>query len=303
MSWEALGWVWKRDIRPSARKLIAVAIADAADDEGICRLKHRTLAVKCGLSYDSVRGHIRELESSGVLVREARNCEDGSQGANEYRITPCEPIPTPSPDESTEGVGAGAQPSLNRVVNPSVKPPPTPNAQSSLLPDPVNETWSVYVAALDRPKAVLTPKVRKWIADAHQAIGVEMTRQAIEGLAASDYHRENGYVGIEYAIVPKRGETIEGRAEKMSARVRTNASSPEKGSLAELAADIRSKHGKGVLAESLLDGIEQVQAWLRNHDHPGLRSVGERAASKLRQFGYELVIDGQIVTGYRKVAE
>jgi predicted transcriptional regulator len=86
MSWEVFGWVWDRDIRPPARKLIAVAIADAADDEGICRLTHRALAAKCGLSYDSVRAHIRELELSGVLVREAQGCEDGSQGANEYRL-------------------------------------------------------------------------------------------------------------------------------------------------------------------------------------------------------------------------
>jgi hypothetical protein len=140
---------------------------------------------------------------------------------------------------------------LEEGTSTSTTTPPSPtnatgdDGQGSFLPDPIEETWNAYVTALDRPKAVLTPKVRKWIADAHQAVGADQTREAIRGLAASDYHREHGYVGIEYAIVPKRGQTIEGRIEQMAARAANASQRPEGGrTIKDIVANINEDYGQ-----------------------------------------------------------
>jgi hypothetical protein len=116
--------------------------------------------------------------------------------------------------------------------------------QSSLLPDPIEETWELYVKLLDKPKAVLTPQRRKWISVAHKEAGVEQTQEAIRGLAASDYHRENQYTGIEYAIVAKRGQTVESRVAFMAAKA-PSASKPQGGGIKDLVARINEDYGVG----------------------------------------------------------
>lgn len=173
---------------------------------------------------------------------------------------------------------------------------PTPS-QESFLPDPVNETWAVYTTALDRPKAQLLPKVRKWIRDAHEAVGEERTRDAIRGLAASQYHRDNNYVGIEYAIVPKQRETIEGRVEKMCAYLPASQNVPnvlltEMELLRQFPTEDRTRfHG------AIIHPIHAMLEWPENEE---LKIAGRRALKHMEGLGYETVIEDNCVTGYRK---
>jgi hypothetical protein len=173
-----------------------------------------------------------------------------------------------------------------------------------MLPDPVNETWGVYVKALDRPKAVLTPKVRKWIADAHRAVGVDATRQAIRGLGASDYHRENGYVGIEYAIAPKRGETIEGRVEKMAAKA--TAQPPNSLlSMAQLIERFPSEFHARLRSEVLgpIEAMPQSSDGGRDLGPDGRDRYlkGQAQLQAMRGYGFEIVFEGERIAGARKL--
>lgn len=175
------------------------------------------------------------------------------------------------------------------------------NDQGSFLPDPVVETWNVYVTTLDRPKSVLTPKVRKWIADAHDKTSPEETRQAIRGLAASSYHRDNGYIGIEYAIVPKRGETVEGRIAMMASRV-TEAEHQLRPyqvlTPAELVERFPPEHRQRVEDEIL----RPVMHMLAQPDNEELKIEGRRQIRRLEGMGFELVFDGGTLVGAKEVA-
>jgi len=58
---------------PSAgRKLVALALADIADDEGRCWPSVRYLAKKCSMDERSAQRHLRELEKDGLIERQDR---------------------------------------------------------------------------------------------------------------------------------------------------------------------------------------------------------------------------------------
>ena len=64
MSVKIMGWVWDQDIRPPAKKMVLLAVADHADHDGdnawpsIARLGRMV-----GNEPRSVQRHLRELEA------------------------------------------------------------------------------------------------------------------------------------------------------------------------------------------------------------------------------------------------
>jgi hypothetical protein len=78
---EAMAQVWPADIKPSARKFVAVAMADEcrnADGTGIFPSLQR-IAAKVAVSRDQARRHVQSLVAMGVLEVEA--------GARQHRAT------------------------------------------------------------------------------------------------------------------------------------------------------------------------------------------------------------------------
>lgn len=166
--------------------------------------------------------------------------------------------------------------------------------QGELLADPVVETWELYAKLLDRPRVKLSSKVRKWIAEAHTAVGVERTNDAIRGLAASDYHRQNGYIGIEYAIKPKVSETIEGRIEMMATKApaaRANGETTVDQLIARLSSDSQ------VMVHQW---VEEIKQWLRYRDHRGLAATAQTRINDLRErVKIEPVIEGDEIVDWK----
>ncbi len=68
MSIRLMSDVWQMNM-PSAEKLVFLALADAANDEGLCWPSIATVARKSGLSERSVQRAIRKFEGSGWLER------------------------------------------------------------------------------------------------------------------------------------------------------------------------------------------------------------------------------------------
>jgi DNA-binding transcriptional ArsR family regulator len=291
MSWEALSWVWPREITPPARKLIAVALADSASEDGVCWPSHQHLASRVSMSPETVRQHLRELEAAGVIERSRRAREDGSQTSNEYRVTPWSE-PTGGGGGSSPPVGGGSPPG---ETEPSAEPSTEPGAQGALLPDPVEEVWEHYTKTLDRPKAQLTPKVRRWIADAIKAVGVDESKRAIDGLAASEYHRSNGYVGIEYALRPKQGQTVESRVAFMASKA--GAAISEVTTVAALLATVPSD--RHVVVHSHVDRVLAMQRSDREH----VVRAGQESLVWLREHPpyIEPVFENNRLRGWRKV--
>ena len=84
MSVEASTWAWQQSV-PSGAKLVLLALADHADQNGFCWPGADGLSKKCGLSKSSIWRHIAELEASGLLARMQRNAQAGRQN-NSYQL-------------------------------------------------------------------------------------------------------------------------------------------------------------------------------------------------------------------------
>lgn len=88
MSARALNWAWQQTPATASQKLVLAALADRADDEGICYPSIRWVAVKCApMSERTVRRCLTELCHDGLVVKIARlRRADGALGAWTYRL-------------------------------------------------------------------------------------------------------------------------------------------------------------------------------------------------------------------------
>lgn len=249
MSVKHSAWAWEHSRAEGGALLVLLALSDSVnhlDGSDECWPKREVLARRVRLTESHVSRCLAELEELGEIER-AR-----TQTGNRYRLLMPDVRKSHNGTDATSDVAP--MPHSNVAPMPHAKEEPEgrtgkepeDHAQGALLPDPVDEVWAHYQQALDRPKAQLTPKVRKWIADAIKSVGVEDSKLAISGLAASEYHRDNHYVGIEYALVPKRGQTIESRVEMMAGKVSDGKSSNAAPTVRELLANLPSGAHDGI---------------------------------------------------------
>ena len=65
--------VWKLDLQ-AARKMVLLALADNANDEGTnCYPSVGTIVEKCSMSERTVQGHLQSLEETGLIQRKERS--------------------------------------------------------------------------------------------------------------------------------------------------------------------------------------------------------------------------------------
>ena len=81
----AMNWAWHQKLKP-VPKLVLMALADAADDIGVCWPRVSTVAAKCNVSTRTVRRVMQTLAAQGLLVSEQRYRKDGSCSSNRYRL-------------------------------------------------------------------------------------------------------------------------------------------------------------------------------------------------------------------------
>ena len=68
MSVRVMTAVWALSL-PDSEKLVLLALADCANDEGGCWPSMRTLATKCSKSDRTIQGAIKALAQAGHLTR------------------------------------------------------------------------------------------------------------------------------------------------------------------------------------------------------------------------------------------
>lgn len=78
-------WAWNHRLQPSA-KVLLLALADIADDQGFCWPSNRTLAEKCCTSERTVQRMLKQFEDLGLITIERRFTEAGRQTSNGYRM-------------------------------------------------------------------------------------------------------------------------------------------------------------------------------------------------------------------------
>lgn len=77
--------VWKLNFRPAGLKLVALRMADLANDEGRCIVSVQKIAEACGLSVEQTRIYIAGLKKVGLLIVTPMKREDGGQMENAYQ--------------------------------------------------------------------------------------------------------------------------------------------------------------------------------------------------------------------------
>jgi len=107
MSVPATNWAWLLDLPPEP-KFTMVALADRADEEGICWPSVRWLVKKTGFSERTVRGHLAKFREDRLLESVTRSRDDGGQSSNEYRLALKQPgLPLESARSTPGAVNAG----------------------------------------------------------------------------------------------------------------------------------------------------------------------------------------------------
>lgn len=104
--------VWSLDL-PDSQKIVLLALADCANDEGHCWPSMATLAKKCSKGERTVQGVIKELVSAGHLTRR----EVLGKGCN-YTVHPrsdCAPA-KPAPPQRTAVTPAAAADKPSRTI-------------------------------------------------------------------------------------------------------------------------------------------------------------------------------------------
>ncbi len=72
MSIKALNWAFNQNLSNSGQKLVLIALADNADDYGVCWPAHETIAKKCSTSSRTVIRNIKALIEIGLVEKKLR---------------------------------------------------------------------------------------------------------------------------------------------------------------------------------------------------------------------------------------
>jgi len=217
MSLPAQAWAWKQKI-PLVRKFVLIALADRHNGENnqlnpsIARL-----AEDCQCSRTCIKDSLKQLEIEGFIKSRKRYGKRGRL-TNQYALNmagfPEEEVEELFDDEDEDEEEATDPPSNTKPSSPpskSAPPAPTPvESTSQPTPRPVREAvervFTFYCATFERSERdyTLTParrsmaedrlreRLRRHLGDVTKA-ETDLAK-AIKNVAASDYHREHGFV-------------------------------------------------------------------------------------------------------------
>jgi len=85
MSVRAMAWAWRQQLS-GPEKLVLMALADHADEDGICWPGNAHIARKCNLSQRSVQRHVKNLIDNGYMTAHRRFRDTGGQTSNRYAL-------------------------------------------------------------------------------------------------------------------------------------------------------------------------------------------------------------------------
>lgn len=88
MSISAMNSVWKRSTPRGAARLVLLALADWADDEGHTWYSISRLAAKSAVTDRHVKRIVHELVRDGFLAITHRRRDNGDRDTNVYHILP-----------------------------------------------------------------------------------------------------------------------------------------------------------------------------------------------------------------------
>ena len=217
MSGKLVGWAFGQEELSPTQKLVLVALADNAQDDGKAWPAKKTIVKKTGLGRSSVYRSIEELEDKKLL----RSGVDGRVECFWLCVPQGDDDSHCGKDDSHSGT-----PYREPSVEPSENDPPPPTQPvKSKTTQEIENVWATYVAVM-KPRgrgAQIDAESRKLIREALKVADVEELQRAIETCERSDYHMKRGKHktrnGGKYNKLPQIIKARRGRNETTRSRV------------------------------------------------------------------------------------
>ena len=190
MSIAAMNWAWDQQLSPTP-KLILMALADAANDYGVCWPSVSTVARKCCVSVRTVRRVMQKLAVRRLLLTEQRYRKDGSCSSNRYQLHLEEGdrlSPAPDRGDTTSGQGCEGPPDTGVIPGTTIGTqkeslPPQATASGVVVSKSVGSGGG-ELSDLEYPNTLSAAELeeaRKKLA----GIPVGLSQQLLDELAAS----------------------------------------------------------------------------------------------------------------------
>lgn len=295
MSIEALGWVWKQDMtnESASWKLVLLALADSANEDGECWPAYKTLAKKTSLSYDQTRRIVRQLESIALIVRVDRQRDNGSRTSNMFQIGV---VPD---DHGPYAVAHETAPSSDAPPSADARTPRAPMHGPDPLVDPsvsiseelkeersaVGQVFAHWQTTMNHPRTPMSDKHRRLIKQGLAVFSPEECMHAITVRAADDWHMKQGKHVARDGSIFDGLEHIFKDLSKTELLVRASAS-PSSPAFGTKAYEDRDKFYR-----SAIRAKEQVYRGWEHRDLDHWREQGEAAAEWLRDNGFTVTYD------------
>jgi hypothetical protein len=185
-----MNWAWQQQLSPTP-KLILMALADAANDFGVCWPSVSTVATKCCVSIRTVRRVMQKLAACRLLLTEQRYRKDGSCSSNRYRLRlegGARLSSAPDRGDTTPGQGREGLPDTGVIPGTTIGTqkeslPPQATASGAVVSKSVGSGGG-ELSDLEYPKAMSAAEreeARKKLAE----IPAGLAQQLLDELAAS----------------------------------------------------------------------------------------------------------------------
>lgn len=143
MSLKVMAWAWEQATASSGEKLVLLALADHANDDGQCWPGMERIGQKCGMGKRQVSNHVQRLIEAGLLGTTRRCRDDHKYSTYLYQLNLTSSgsgVPLGQQQQSSTGPAEAefrAEPSVeNRKDEPSLS--------SSSVDDGFAEFWAIY---------------------------------------------------------------------------------------------------------------------------------------------------------------
>lgn len=147
MSTKAVGWALDQRPRNATAKLVLIALADYAGDNGESWYGRKKLAAVCMVALSTLDSALASLVADGLIAIEPRQRDDGSWSSNLYRVlSPGVPIT----DSSIPIIGRGSPTvgHLDPIIDPNSDPTVLKNSATTKGPD-VEKLVSEFAATFN----------------------------------------------------------------------------------------------------------------------------------------------------------
>lgn len=168
--------VWELSL-PDSEKIVMLALADCANDEGLCWPSIATLTRKCSKGERTIQGVIKSLAAKGYIERDEIVGKGCKYRLHPQRLRPAENAPREEcpPQPTTQTPAATADKPLRTII--------TSEAKASSVPpecELIVQSWNVMAKATDLSLvAKLTDKRRSALRARLRSDGMEAFSLAI----------------------------------------------------------------------------------------------------------------------------